>query len=58
VFRDPAEAIERCVRLDSPIEPDPRTHDAYGHAHAAYRALAASASVRHSRQVPPANGAT
>ena len=56
VFRDPAEAIEQCVRLDSPIQPDPRARGGYGRARAAYRALADSASVRRPTQVPPPNG--
>ncbi|MEA2608071.1 MAG: xylulokinase [Chloroflexota bacterium] len=52
VYRDPAEAIERCVRLDPPAEPDPATRAAYADARARYRQLAASGVVRASR---PAN---
>ncbi len=46
VYRDPDEAIERCVRLDPPIEPHPAHRDAYAVAAAAYHALARSAAVR------------
>jgi xylulokinase len=56
VFRDPGEAIEQSVSLDSPVEPDPRTRDSYGRARAAYRALAESASARRPRLDPPPSG--
>ncbi|MDP9482433.1 MAG: FGGY-family carbohydrate kinase, partial [Chloroflexota bacterium] len=46
VYRDPAEAIERCVRLDPAVEPDPATRDVYADARAAYRELASSRAVR------------
>jgi sugar (pentulose or hexulose) kinase len=46
IYRDPAEAIARCVRPEPAIDPDPGTRDAYGAASAAYHALAASAAVR------------
>lgn len=45
-YRDPAEAIERCVRPEPPVEPDPATRAAYADARAAYRALAGSGAVR------------
>ncbi len=46
VYRDPAEAIERCVRLSPAIEPDPRTHASYVLARADYIGLTESAAVR------------
>ena len=46
IYRDPAEAIERCVRPDPPVEPDPATHSAYAEARAAYRKVADSDAVR------------
>jgi sugar (pentulose or hexulose) kinase len=46
VYRDPAEAIERCVRPAPPVEPDSATRAAYAEARGAYRALAASDIVR------------
>ncbi|MEO8229369.1 MAG: FGGY family carbohydrate kinase [Chloroflexota bacterium] len=55
VFRDPAEAIERCVRLAPPIQPDPTTRAAYADARAAYRELASSGAVRRGHSVDIAN---
>ena len=52
VYRDPAEAIARCVRLGPPIEPDPATAAAYAGAAAAYRALASGAGVRRAASSP------
>ena len=49
VYRDPAEAIERCVRLEPAVEPDPATRAAYAEARAAYRELARSGAVRRLR---------
>lgn len=46
IYRDPAEAIERCVRLSPPTEPDPRSRGAYIQARADYRGLVDSAAVR------------
>jgi len=46
VYRDPAEAIARCVRLGPQVEPDLATAPAYAEAAAAYRALASGAAVR------------
>ena len=46
LYRDPAEAIERCVRLSPAREPDPRTAAAYDQAGAAYHELAGSTAVR------------
>jgi hypothetical protein len=46
LYRDPAEAIARCVRLGPAREPDPRTAAAYDLAGAAYRELAGSTAVR------------
>ena len=46
VYRDPAEAIARCVRPDPPVEPNPATRATYADARAAYRELAASDAVR------------
>jgi xylulokinase len=46
-YRDPAEAILRCVRLERAIEPDPRSRGSYDRARAVYRTLAASDPVRH-----------
>lgn len=45
VYRDPAEAIERCVRLSPATEPDPGTRVAYVQARADYRGLTESAAV-------------
>ena len=52
VYRDPAEAIARCVRLEPQIEPDPATAAAYAEAAAAYRALASGAAVRRASSSP------
>ena len=49
VYRDPAEAIEQCVRLAPPVQPNPTTRGAYDEARAAYRELASSAAVRRPR---------
>lgn len=46
IYRDPAEAIARCSRFDSPVEPDPAVHATYQDAAAAYRVLATSAAAR------------
>ncbi|MGC8635150.1 MAG: xylulokinase [Candidatus Limnocylindrales bacterium] len=46
VYRDPEEAIERCVHLEERIEPDERTHDAYEVAYAAHCTLADAAVAR------------
>ncbi len=46
VYRDPAEAIERCVQLSPATEPEPRTRVAYVQARADYRGLTESAAVR------------
>ena len=48
IYRDPGEAIERCVRLEPPVEPEPAHRDAYAEAAAAYHALAESRAVRRS----------
>jgi xylulokinase len=45
IYRDPAEAIDRCVRPDPPVEPDPAARSAYADARTAYRALAGSDAV-------------
>lgn len=49
VYRDPGEAIARCVRIGAPIEPDPATRSIYAGAAAAYRKLASSAAARRGR---------
>ncbi|MGZ8502631.1 MAG: FGGY-family carbohydrate kinase, partial [Candidatus Limnocylindrales bacterium] len=54
VYRDPAEAIERCVRPEPAVEPDPATRAAYDDARAAYRELARSGAVRRPRSGKPA----
>ncbi|MDQ6796330.1 MAG: FGGY family carbohydrate kinase [Chloroflexota bacterium] len=46
IYRDAAEAIDRCVHPDVPIEPDPSTREVYEAGHAAYRSLVSSAAVR------------
>ena len=46
VYRDPAEAIERCVRPEPAVDPDPATRAAYVDARAAYRELARAGAVR------------
>jgi xylulokinase len=46
VYRDPTEAIDRCVRLEAPLEPDSATRSRYEDARAAYRELASSSAVR------------
>jgi xylulokinase len=46
VYRDPAEAIARCVRLEPPVEPDPETVATYAGARASYHALLGSAAAR------------
>jgi xylulokinase len=50
VYRDATEAIQRCVRPDAAIDPDPRTRDAYAAAAAAYRALSDTPAVRSARR--------
>jgi xylulokinase len=47
LYRDPAEAIERCVTIAGTTEPEPTLHDRYAERHAAWRALLSSAVVRH-----------
>jgi sugar (pentulose or hexulose) kinase len=49
VYRDAAEAIARCVRMDPPIEPATAAHAAYEEPYRAYRELAASDVVRRTR---------
>ena len=39
VFADVDDAVDRCVRVTSTIEPDPAWHEAYRSAHERYRAL-------------------
>ncbi len=46
IYRDPAEAIARCVRVEPGAEPDPRDRKIYEEAAAAYRELLGSSSVR------------
>ena len=46
VYRDAAESIARCVRMDALIEPSGATHARYGEPYGAYLRLAASESVR------------
>jgi hypothetical protein len=53
VYRDAGEAIARCVRTDSPIEPAPGAHAAYEEPYRAYRDLAASRIVRRPAAVAP-----
>jgi xylulokinase len=53
VYRDAGEAIARCVRTDSPIEPAPGAHAAYEERYRAYRDLAASRIVRRPAAVAP-----
>ena len=53
VYRDPAEAIDRCVRLDPPVDPDLVAHARYASAASAYRAMVSSPIVR--RPAPTAD---
>jgi sugar (pentulose or hexulose) kinase len=46
VYRDPADAIARCVRPDPPILPDPANRDRYDDGFREHLALAAAAVVR------------
>ncbi len=46
IYRDPSEAVARCVRPDAAVEPDPGVAAAYADSAAAYRAMAASDAVR------------
>ncbi len=46
VYRDVDEAIERCVRWETVIEPDPAARSAYDEAYAGFRALTEAAAVR------------
>jgi xylulokinase len=46
IYRDVDDAIQRCVRLPAPIEPNPATHMHYDDRFAAWRELAASSVVR------------
>jgi xylulokinase len=46
VYRDVAEAVARCVRVDPAVEPDPATRDVYDALYGGYRELAASDVVR------------
>lgn len=46
LYRDPAEAIARCVTIAGTTEPDADLRDRYAERHAAWRALLASAVVR------------
>lgn len=46
VYRDPGEAIERCVHPQPALEPDPRAVAAYEEWFRAYRELLVSAAVR------------
>jgi xylulokinase len=46
VYRTPAEAIERCVRLESPVEPNPAHRARYDDAHAMFQELASSHATR------------
>ena len=48
-YRDPAEAIERCVRPEPPVEPESRTRGAYADARAAHRELAGATATRQTR---------
>jgi xylulokinase len=45
-YRDPADAIARCVRPDPPILPDPANQDRYDEGFREHRELAAAAVVR------------
>jgi xylulokinase len=46
IYRDAADAIRRCARLDQPLGPDPAAHAHYDEAFEAWRNLAASAAAR------------
>ncbi len=46
VYRDPAEAIARCVRLEPPVEPDPEAVATYTGVRTSYHALLGSAAAR------------
>jgi autoinducer-2 kinase len=46
VYRDAAEAIERCVRRDPPIRPDAGLCQLYETGYAAWRSLAEARAVR------------
>jgi sugar (pentulose or hexulose) kinase len=46
IYRDVDDAIRRCVRLDTPIEPDPAAHAHYDERIGEWQQLAASNAVR------------
>jgi sugar (pentulose or hexulose) kinase len=46
IYRDTAEAVDRCVRMEGTVEPARIAHDAYAESVAAYRALEASPVAR------------
>jgi xylulokinase len=46
IYRDPEEAIARCVRVEQGAEPDPHDRTVYQDVAAAYRELAGSGAVR------------
>ena len=46
LYRDPADAVARCVRPSPPIEPDSEAVDRYAPAYHSYRALIESSVVR------------
>src|SRR3990172_3041431 len=50
VYRDGAEAIQRCVRYEARIDPDSSAHAAYEEAYAAFRALMEAQAVRQTRR--------
>ncbi len=46
IYRDPPEAIDRCVRRSEPVLPDPGAVRRYDDAYASWRVLAGSGAVR------------
>jgi xylulokinase len=46
LYRDPDDAVARCVRPDPPVEPDPAATAAYDERYPAFTALVASSAVR------------
>lgn len=50
-YRDVADAVRRCVRAETAVEPDPDQHAAYEAAFERYRELSAASIVRAGREV-------
>jgi sugar (pentulose or hexulose) kinase len=50
IYRDAADAVARCVRLEPAIEPDAAAYGRYSEAFGAFRALQSSPAIRQTRQ--------